>query len=164
MKGDPKILEHLQTAITMELTAVHQYLLHAHVVADWGIDELAAKFRSEMREELGHADNYMNRLMFLEGSPDVQTMRPVQRAQTLKDMFDADLRDELEARKFYTLAAQTAEKAGDLGTRDLFAATLKDEEGHIAWLEKQITLMQRLGETAYTQTLLADKTLADAET
>jgi bacterioferritin len=86
----------------------------------------------------------------------VQSMRPVQRAQTLKDMFDADLRDELDARKFYTIAAQAAEKAGDLGTRDLFSETLKDEEGHIAWLEKQITLMQRLGETGYTQLLLTN--------
>ena len=151
MKGDKKVLEHLQTALTMELTAVRQYLLHAHVLADWNLDKLSAKMRLEMHEELGHADQFITRMMFLNGEPDLACDQPVSRSATLRDMLEADLKDEYEARTFYTKASDVAHSAGDIGSRDLFAAVALDEEGHIDWLEGQLDLLKRMGEVGYMQ-------------
>lgn len=149
MAANTKALENLQTAVSMEIAAVHQYLLHAHVIEDWGLTKLAAKMREEMREELGHADLYMQRIMFLKGTPEVKAAKPPQRAQTLKDLFESDLRDEKDAIRFYTEAAQAAGQAGDIGTRCLFEKTALEEEGHLAWLEMQRALLGRMGEPAY---------------
>jgi len=151
MRGDKAVLDHLQQALTMELTAVRQYLLHAHVLADWGLDKLSNKMKEEMQEELGHADVLLARMMFLDGDPDMTGGVGVARPQSLKDMFEADLRDEYEARTYYTAAANTAQKAGDLATRDLFTQLVHDEEGHINWIETQIGLIDRLGEPNYMQ-------------
>ncbi len=149
MEASTKELDNLQTAVSMEMAAVHQYLLHAHVMEDWGLAKLAAKMREEVQEELGHADAYMQRIMFLKGNPEVMASKPPQRAQALKDLFEADLRDEEDSIKFYTQAAQAAGKAGDIGTRSLFEKTALDEEGHMAWLEMQLSLLKRMGEPAY---------------
>ncbi len=151
MKGEPQVLDHLQTALTMELTAVHQYLLHSHIAADWGLSKLADKLREEMHEELGHADVLAERIIFLDGAPDMQSMGSVARAQTIKDMFECALKDENEARAFYTTAANVAQEAGDLVSRDLFTKLVHDEEGHIDWIETQLGLIDRLGEPAYLQ-------------
>lgn len=151
MKGEPEVLENLQRALTMELTAVHQYLLHAHIAADWGLGKLADKLREEMHEELGHADVLAERIVFLDGEPDMQSVDSVARAQTIKDMFECDLKDEYEARAYYTKAASVAQNAGDLVTRDLFTKLVHDEEGHIDWIETQLGLIDRLGESTYLQ-------------
>lgn len=144
-----KNVENLQKALGMELTAAHQYQLHAHVLCDWGLDLLAAKMREEMHEELGHSDEYMARLMFLHQAPEMKMAKTPQRAQTLRDMFEADLTDEQEAIRFYTDAAKVAQDAGDIGTRTLFEKILLDEEGHMAWLETQLGLLERMGEKAF---------------
>lgn len=149
MNANAKTLERLQTALSMELTAVHQYQLHAHVVEDWGLDKLAAKMREEMLEELGHADAYLRRIMFFNGDPKMIPAKIPARAQALKDLFEADLEDEREAISFYTEAAELAGKNGDIGTRKLFEATVLDEEGHMTWLEMQLQLLKRMGEPAY---------------
>lgn len=149
MKAKQKTLEDLQTALSMELAAVNQYLLHAYVLEDWGLNRLAAKMREEMHEELGHAQNYVSRIMFLKGDPEVKAAKTPQRAQSLKDMFEADLADEEDAIKFYTKAANVAAEAGDIGTRTLFEKIVLDEEGHKAWLELQLDLLQRIGEATY---------------
>jgi bacterioferritin len=151
MKGDAKVLKHLQPALGMELVAVRQYLLHAHLLADWGLDKLSAKMKQEMQEELGHADVILARMMFLDGEPNLTSPEAVHRAQTIKDMLEADLRAEFDARKYYAAAARAAEEAGDLGTRELFKQLTLDEEGHIGWLETQIGLLGRIGEPAYLQ-------------
>jgi bacterioferritin len=160
MKGEPKVLQNLQRALTMELTAIHQYLLHSHVVADWGLDKLAASMRAEMQEELTHANDLIERIMFLDGEPDVSALDAIGRAQGIKDMFEIDLQDEYEARTFYTKAANDADKAGDIGSRDLFSRLVLDEEGHIDWLETQLGLLQRLGEPTYLQSQMG----ADGQT
>lgn len=149
MKGNTKVLEHLQTALSMELAAVNQYMLHALVTEDWGLDRLTAKMREEMQEEMGHAQAYARRIVFLNGEPELKAAKTPHRAQALTDMFEADLRDEQEAIKFYTEAAQAADQAGDIGTRELFEKTALDEEGHMAWLELQLSLLKRMGEPAY---------------
>lgn len=149
MKTNSGNLENLQKALSMELTAVHQYLLHAHVLDDWGLDKLASKMREEMHEELGHAGTFINRILFLKGDPKISAEKATQRAQSLKDMFEVDLSGERGAIEFYTGAAQAAADAGDVGTRTIFERILLDEEGHVSWLELQLDLLQRMGEPAY---------------
>jgi bacterioferritin len=149
MTANSKSITNLQTALAMELSAVHQYMLHAHVLEDWGMGKLATKMRAEMQEELQHAQDYVQRIMFLRGDPEVKAAKAPQRAQSLKDMFQADLADEEDAIKFYTDAARAAAEGGDVGTRTLFEKIVLDEEGHKAWLELQLDLLQRIGEPAY---------------
>ena len=140
----------LQKALHMEMTAAHQYQLHAHVLDDWGLDKLAGQMREEMTEELGHADLFIERIMFLGGRPDLDfDKKPVQ-ADTLVAMFKADLADENEAIAYYTKAAQHTLETGDIGSRQLFETIALDEEGHKSWLELQLSLIERLGEAAFS--------------
>lgn len=142
-------LKNLQMALAMELTAAHQYQLHASVLSDWGIDRLAAKMREEMQEELSHSDDYIARIMFLKGEPNLKLAKPPVLAESLAQMFEFDLADEKEAITFYTSAARQADEAGDIGSRSLFERIAMDEEGHISWLELQLDLLKRMGEPAY---------------
>jgi len=144
-----KTLKNLQTALGMELTAAHQYQLHAHVLDDWGIDRLASQMREEMQEELGHSDAFIERILFLDGNPELKFEKAPSRAQSLNDMFQADLEDEKGAIKFYTEAAREAAEEGDIGSRVLFEKIALDEEGHMSWLDLQISLIARMGEPAY---------------
>lgn len=142
-------LKNLQIALTMEIAAVHQYLLHAHVLEGWGLDRLAVKMREEMQEELGHAQLYIDRIMFLKGEPEVKAAKMPLLATSLKTMFNADLKDEQEAIDFYTKAAQAATEDGDIGSRTIFEQIALDEEGHYSWLELQLDLLDRMGEPAF---------------
>lgn len=143
-------MQHLQQALKMEMTAAHQYQLHAHVLDDWGLDKLAAQMREEMQEELGHSDQFMQRIMFLGGRPEVAFHNKPMAANSLVAMFKSDLADEEDAIKFYTEASQHAVQAGDIGTRLLFEQVVIDEEGHKSWLELQLSLIERLGEAAFS--------------
>jgi bacterioferritin len=143
-------LKNLQTALQMEMTAAHQYQLHAHVLDDWGLDLLAAQMREEMQEELGHSDQFIERIMFLNGKPEVTFAKQPEAASSLENMFKADLADEEDAIRFYTSAAQQATEVGDIGSRTLFEQIALDEEGHKSWLEQQLSLIKRLGEQAYS--------------
>lgn len=142
-------LQNLQKALAMELTAAHQYQLHASVLDDWGMDRLALKMRQEMQEELGHSDSFIARIMFLKGEPNLCFASPPKMSRTLETMFAADLADEQDAIKFYTVASRQAAEAGDIGTRLLFEQIVVDEEGHMAWLELQLDLLKRMGEAVY---------------
>ncbi|MCA9265840.1 MAG: bacterioferritin [Planctomycetales bacterium] len=142
-------LKNLQSALEMELSAVHQYQLHAGVLDDWGMDRLATKMKEEMQEELGHSDAFMNRILFLKGEPKLTLAKTPERAPNLKKLFETDLEDEKQAIAFYTSAAQQANADGDIGSRSLFEQTVLDEEGHMAWLELQLDLIERMGEPAY---------------
>jgi len=143
-------INNLQKALHMELTAAHQYQLHAHVLDDWGLDILANQMREEMREELEHSNDYITRIMFLQGQPDLEFYKKPVQADTLVAMFKADLADETEAIEFYTKAAQDASDVGDIGTRTLFEKVVLDEEGHKSWLELQLSLIERIGEQAFS--------------
>ena len=143
-------MENLQKALHMELTAAHQYQLHAHVLDDWGLDKLANQMRKEMQEELGHSDDYIARIMFFRGKADLDFYKKPVQADTLVAMFKADLADEEEAIEFYTKASQHAMEVGDIGTRALFERIVLDEEGHKGWLELQLSLIERIGEKAFS--------------
>lgn len=144
-----KSIENLQKALSMELTASHQYQLHAAVLDDWGLDLLAKKMREEMQEELGHSDLYLNRILFLKGEPQLTFDKTPIRAESLQSLFKTDMEDEKEAIEFYTKASQQASADSDIGTRQLFEQIVLDEEGHMAWLELQLDLIERMGEAAY---------------
>jgi len=133
----------------MELTAMHQYQLHAGVLDDWGLSLLASKMREEMQEEMGHSEEYMMRIMFLKGEPQLTMAKTPVLAPSLKEMFEADLTDETEAIEFYTKASMQASEDGDIGTRTLFERIALDEEQHVSWLELQLDLLARMGEPAY---------------
>lgn len=150
-----KIIAYLQRAVNMEMTAAHQYQLHAHTLDDWGLTKLAGNMREEMAEEIGHSDRFLERLMFLKAVPELQFDKPPQMAETLSGMFRADLADEEEAIQVYTEAAQHAAELGDIGTRVLFEQIVLEEEGHKAWLELQLDLIDRLGEKTYAAKLVS---------
>ena len=149
-------IENLQRALSMEMTAMHQYQLHACVLDDWGMDLLANKMREEMREELGHSEEFMVRILFLKGDPNLAFQKAPVRATSLKEMFETDLADEKEAIEFYTSASIAANDDRDIGTRQLFERIAIDEEGHASWLELQLDLLQRLGEPAYITKHMSD--------
>jgi bacterioferritin len=153
--SNSETVKNLNKAIQMEMSAAHQYQLHAHVLDDWGLDLLAAKMREEHAEEIGHSDLFIARVLFLKGTPEIAFANAPRRAETLKDMFRADLADEEEAIAFYTLAARQAYEANDVGSRMLFEQIALDEEGHKAWLELQIDLIERIGEQAYSAKLVS---------
>jgi len=133
----------------MELTAMHQYQLHAGVLDDWGMSLLASQMREEMQEEMGHSEEYMSRIMFLKGDPQLTMAKTPARASSLKEMFESDLADEKEAIEFYTKASIQASEDGDIGSRTLFERIALDEEQHMSWLELQLDLLSRMGEPAY---------------
>jgi bacterioferritin len=151
-----KTIENLQRALSMELTAMHQYQLHACVLDDWGMGLLASKMREELQEELGHSEEYLVRILFLGGEPQLTLEKTPVRAKSLKQMFETDLADEREAIEFYTTASIEASEARDIGTRQLFERIAVDEEGHASWLELQLDLLQRMGEPAYIAKHMSD--------
>ncbi|SDC02391.1 bacterioferritin [Ruegeria marina] len=156
MTEQSRSLESLQKALAMEMTAVHQYLLHAHVLDDWGLDVLAAKMREEMTEELGHASRFIDRILFLGGEPKVKAGKAPDYATGLEGLFSADLDEEKGAIAFYSDAARAADEDRDLGTRILFEEIVLDEEGHKDWLTRQLSLLERLGEPTYTAQNMSD--------
>ncbi|TWU32203.1 bacterioferritin [Novipirellula artificiosorum] len=142
-------IKNLQTALSMELTALHQYQLHACVLDDWGMELLANKMREEMQEELGHSEEFLVRILFLQGNPKLELQKTPVRANSLKEMFETDLSDEKEAIEFYTTSSIQAHEDRDIGTRQIFEKIAVDEEGHASWLELQLDLLKRMGEPAY---------------
>lgn len=144
-----KSIKNLQTALSMELTAIQQYLLHTHVLDDWGLDLLAERMRDEMGEELGHAGRFIDRILFLEGLPNVEAAKAPVQAQNLGTMFCSDLVDERGSVQFYTQAAQDAAKDNDIGTSRLFEDIAIEEEGHVDWLTRQLSLLEKMGEPTY---------------
>ena len=121
----------------MELTAINQYLLHAKVLEDWGLDRLADRMRDEMDEELGHAGRFIERILYLGGVPEVEPAKVPVQAKTLEALFRADLNEDRGAVRFYTQAVEDAANDNDIGSRRLFEDIVLDEEGHVDWLTQQ---------------------------
>ncbi|MEJ2517607.1 MAG: bacterioferritin [Methyloceanibacter sp.] len=155
-------MKNLQKALSMEMSAMHQYQLHAHTLDDWGLDKLAAQMREEMTEELGHSNEFMDRIIFLNGEPELAFYKKPAKAKSLEEMFKADLADEEEAIAFYTEAAMQAGEQADVGTRMLFERIVLEEEGHKSWLELQLSLMDRLGDKAFAAKYVSSAESGDA--
>lgn len=143
------ILKYLNTALQMELSAAHQYQLHAHVLDDWGLDILAEQMRGEFSEEVDHSNRFMTRIFELGGVPEVGFANTPKAAGSLHAMFTDDLKDEKEAIRTYTEASKLAYESNDLKSRALFEEIALEEEGHKEWLELQLSLLNRLGEERY---------------
>jgi len=154
MKGDKKVIEHLNKALKMELTAINQYFLHSRMLKDWGYETLAQKLYDEALEEMRHADLLIQRILFLEGLPNLQELGLLQIGENVKEMHESDLKGEYEARTAYTEAANHCQEVKDIGSRELFKKLIADEEEHIDWLETQLTLIEQMGLENYLQSQL----------
>ena len=151
MKGETQIIERLNEALFLELGAVNQYWLHYRLLDDWGFTRLAKKEREESIEEMHHADRIIARIIFLEGHPNLQSLAPLRIGQNVKEVLEADLAGEYDARTSYKRSREICHEAGDYVTMELFEDLLKDEEGHIDFLETQLQLLGSIGETKYGQ-------------
>ena len=152
MKGDPKTIELLNKALTNELTAINQYFLHAKMFKNWGLKELAEHEYKESIDEMKHADRLIDRILFLDGLPNLQKLDKVMVGESPKEALGCDLKLELIAVPDLKDGIRHCESIGDFGTRGLFQDILDSEEEHIDWLETQLALIERLGEAAYLQT------------
>jgi bacterioferritin len=144
MKGDAKVVEFLNKALRHELTAVNQYWLHYRLLENWGYKDLAKQWRKESIEEMEHADKLVERIIFLDGFPNMQVLDPLHIGQNVKEVLDCDLAAEMSARALYHAAK-------DYVTRDLFEKLMSDEEHHIDFLETQLDLVAKLGLELYAQ-------------
>lgn len=151
MKGDPKVIEYLNKALRSELTAINQYWLHYRLQDDWGVGKLANKSRAEAVEEMAHADLLVDRIIFLEGHPNLQTLDPLRIGQSVKETLICDLAAEHDAHALYKEARGYCEQVGDFVSKALFEQLLTDEEGHIDFLETQLGLLESMGEEKYLQ-------------
>ena len=151
MKGEKQIIERLNEALFLELGAVNQYWLHYRLLEDWGFMKLAKKERAESIEEMHHADKLVARIIFLEGHPNLQSVAPLRIGQNVKEVLDSDLAGEYDARTSYKKSREICNEAGDYVTMKLFEDLLKDEEGHIDFLESQLQLLASIGEAKYGQ-------------
>ncbi|WP_395374138.1 bacterioferritin [Marinicella sp. W31] len=151
MKGDKKIIELLNKALFNELTAINQYFMHAKILQDMGFSKLAAKEREESIEEMNHADELMERILFLEGLPNLQALGKLRIGENPHEMLKCDLALEHDAIPDLRDGVEYAESVRDYVTRDLFQKILDNEEEHVDWLETQLGLIEKVGEHNYLQ-------------
>lgn len=145
MKGNPEVIEHLQEALKAELTAISQYILHSEMMDNWGYKGLAKTTKMEAIGEMKHAEAVIERMLFLDGSPSLQELFPLNIGQNVKQMHENDLALEHLAIARLNKAVAASVAAGDNGSRDLFESILKDEEGHADFLEAQLTMIEQMG-------------------
>ncbi len=151
MKGKPEVIDVLNEALRHELAAINQYWLHYRLLDDWGFTRLAKKEREESIEEMQHADKLVSRIIFLEGFPNMQTLAPLRIGQSLKEVLECDLAAEYEAQALYTRAREICRRNEDIVSMDLFEQLLRDEEGHIDFIETQLGLLDKIGIENYGQ-------------
>jgi bacterioferritin len=151
MKGDDKVIEYLNRGLRSELTAINQYWLHYRILKDWGYLELAKTWRKESIEEMEHADRFVDRILFLDGFPNMQVLDPLRIGQNIKEILECDLAAEYEARALYQEAAAHCDSVGDRVSKDLFEELMGDEEHHIDFLETQLNLIEQVGVQLYAQ-------------
>ena len=148
---DPKVNQLLNQVLKNELTAINQYFLHAKMFEDWGMSELAKHERSESIDEMQHAEALIDRILFLDGLPNLQDLGRLSIGQDVKEMLECDLALEMEAMPVLREAIAFCETAGDFVTRELFEGILKSEESHVDWLETNLELIERMGIQNYIQ-------------
>lgn len=151
MKGDTKVIDYLNKGLKSELTAISQYWMHYRILANWGYRDMAKVWRAESIEEMTHADKFVDRILFLDGFPNMQSLNPLKIGENIREIIDADLASELEARALYMEAAAYCESVNDRVSKNLFEQLATDEEGHIDFLETQLTLIEQVGLELYAQ-------------
>ena len=151
MKGDAKVIEFLNKALTNELTAINQYWLHYRVLKDWGVDRLAEYERHESIDEMKHADVLAERILFLNGLPNFQAIHKLKVGETVEEILKADLAMEEEAIPLLRDAIEYCEGARDYVSREIFERILESEEEHVDFLETQFDMITRMGLQNYVQ-------------
>jgi bacterioferritin len=157
MKGDAKVIEFLNKALYNELTAINQYFLHAKMLKNWGLKELAEHEYKESIDEMKHADKLSERILFLDGLPNFQALGKLRIGENPREVLECDLALEYEALPVLREAIQHAESVSDYVSRQLFSDILDSEEEHIDWLETQLSVIDRIGEQNYLLTKLEDE-------
>ncbi|MFT4714049.1 MAG: bacterioferritin [Candidatus Azotimanducaceae bacterium] len=155
MKGEVKVIELLNTALGNELVAINQYFLHSRMYKDWGLEVLADQEYEESIDEMKHADELIQRILFLEGLPNLQSLGRLNIGENTSEMLQSDLDLELEAIPLLKEAIKHCESVNDYVSRDLFDRILGSEEEHVDWLETQIGLVKRVGIQNYEQSMIS---------
>lgn len=156
MKGDAKVIEFLNKALYNELTAINQYFLHAKMLKNWGLKELAEHEYKESIDEMKHADKLSERILFLDGLPNFQALGKLRIGENPRELLECDLALEYDGLPVLREGIKYCESVGDYVTRQLLADILDSEEEHIDWLETQLALIDRIGEPNYLLTKLED--------
>jgi bacterioferritin len=154
VKGDPKVIEHLNRILGNELVAINQYFLHAKMYKDWGLVELAEHEYHESIDEMKHADSLVERILFLEGIPNLQDLGKLMIGENTQEMLQSDLDLEHKAHADLKEAAAYCDEVRDYVSRDLVVSILEAEEEHVDWLETQLSLIDKVGLQNYLQTAM----------
>jgi bacterioferritin len=145
MKGNQRIIDALQDVLTAELTAINQYFIHAEMCENWGFSKLAGTIKMDSIAEMRHAESAIERMLFLEGAPNLTRPMTISVGQSVPEMFQNDLALEQHAVQHYNAVMNLAAELGDNGTRDMMLQFLKDEEGHVDFLETQLSMIDQMG-------------------
>ena len=156
MKGDPNIIRLLNAQLTNELTAVNQYFLHARMYRHWGLEKLGKKEYEESIGEMKHADKLIDRILMLDGLPNLQALHKLLIGENTQEMLESDLQLETAAQVTVKQGVLASEQAGDYVSRELFVLILADTEEHIEWLETQLDLIQKIGIQNYLQSQMGE--------
>lgn len=151
MKGDKKVIEYLNAALKKELGAINQYFLHARMLEDWGVTKLGKHEYNESIEEMKHADDLIQRILFLGGLPNLQEVGKLHIGENVKEILECDLKIEIDGVKNYKEAIAYSREVQDFVSEDLFKRILHDEEGHVDYLETQLELIEQIGIERYIQ-------------
>ena len=157
MRGDSTVIKHLNRALKGEFTAIHQYIVHAEMCDNWGYTKLGAFIKLQAIGEMGHAEQFIERILFLEGVPGMGELQPLNVGQNVKEQLTNDLQLEYEAIGILNTAVKDSVAASDNASRELFERVLKDEEEHVDWLESQLQMIDDMGLGIYLSQQLADE-------
>jgi bacterioferritin len=151
MQGSSAIIDFLNEALTAELTAINQYFAHSKLCENWGWHRLAHKYREESLEEMRDAEHLIDRILILDGMPNLQRLGSVRIGETVKEQLDVDRELEIAAIERYRRGVQLAVEEGDPGTRELLERLVIGEESHLDWIDTQLTMIDDIGVELYTQ-------------
>ncbi len=154
MKSDATVIQHLNKALANELIAINQYFLHSRMFKDWGLHKLAEKEYEESIDEMKHADQLVERILFLEGLPNLQDLGKLLIGENTREMLECDLKLEMTACPDLREGIAYCESVSDFVSRDLLSAILDSEEEHIDWLETQLSLIEKVGLENYQQSMI----------